>query len=101
MSHYAASEVRPPAAWSVKTLPVLVPGIAGMRGSMAIRLRPCVTTSAPHPRYPFLRRQLLLVVGTSAFSMFFVFGVFKQNMMLWYETNIMLLHARHGTTAML
>ena len=36
-------------AWSVKP-DVLSPGIVGMRGSMVIRLRPCMTMSTPpHP----------------------------------------------------
>ena len=41
--------------WSVKP-DVLRPGIAGMRGSMAIRLRSCMTMSTPPlPGHPFLR----------------------------------------------
>ncbi|CAN0263549.1 unnamed protein product, partial [Laminaria digitata] len=46
----------PPILRSVKTRRAIIrPGIVGMRGSMVIRLRPCMTISTPPPHPPLVR----------------------------------------------
>ena len=57
-------------ALSVEKNDVLRPGIAGMSGSMAIRLRPCMSTS-PAPR----GRVVLRVTGTALYLVYQVYGI--------------------------